>query len=288
MLPTAIIGAGRAAADYGPQPGDIVGVGGDTPQFALQFAPTATTLGDAGFNAAGAVQPAGHVQRHCGRQRPGAYTQQCHDRRHRRPPSTRPTCCGPAPSRCSGSRAAVPPSPRSLADTGCHRDDQLHLQCQPADGRAAGPGGDQRLGFLHVVQIGTDSVRSRRTAPHERPGRLVDYGAALHLHGHGHQVEPACPGNSGGSADTIIPLIPPSSSSIYKTLIADLTTANGGTAPTLSTSVKTVEQNDPTVITGASTPADAIVPFSAARLNLWNDGYFHNPERLCSRAVGTA
>jgi len=85
------------------------------------------------------------------------------------------------------------------------------------------------------------------------------------------------PGNSAGSTDTIIPLIPPSGSSIYKTFIADLTTAHGGTAPVLSASVKTVEQNDPTAITGATTPADAIVPFSAARLALWNDGYFHNP-----------
>jgi hypothetical protein len=72
-------------------------------------------------------------------------------------------------------------------------------------------------------------------------------------------------------------LIPPSGSSIYKTFIADLTTANGGTAPTLGSDVKTVEQNDPTAITGASSPANAIVPFSAARLALWNDGYFHNP-----------
>ena len=41
--------------------------------------------------------------------------------------------------------------------------------------------------------------------------------------------------------------------------------------------MKTVEQNDPTAITGRATPADAIVPFSVARLALWNNGYFHNP-----------
>ena len=32
-----VIGAGQAFADYAPQPGDVVAVGGDTPQFALQF-----------------------------------------------------------------------------------------------------------------------------------------------------------------------------------------------------------------------------------------------------------
>ena len=73
-----------------------------------------------------------------------------------------------------------------------------------------------------------------------------------------------------------MPEIPPSGSSIYKTFIADLTTANGGTAPTLAGDVKTVEQNDPTTVTGSSSPANAIVPFSSGRLNLFNNGYFKN------------
>ncbi len=59
--------------------------------------------------------------------------------------------------------------------------------------------------------------------------------------------------------------------------MADLKSANGGTAVSLGSDVKTVEQNDPTAITGAATPADAIVPFSQARFNLWADGYFHDP-----------
>ena len=33
-----IIGAGSAFADYAPQPGDVVGIGGDTPQYAVDFA----------------------------------------------------------------------------------------------------------------------------------------------------------------------------------------------------------------------------------------------------------
>jgi hypothetical protein len=81
------------------------------------------------------------------------------------------------------------------------------------------------------------------------------------------------PGNAGGSTDPIVPLLPPSSSTVYKTLIADLTTANGGTAPTLATGIKTVEQNDPSVLTSP----DAIIPFSKARLNLYASGYFHDP-----------
>jgi hypothetical protein len=85
------------------------------------------------------------------------------------------------------------------------------------------------------------------------------------------------PGNSGGSSATIIPAIPPSSSAIYKALLADLKTANGNVTPTLANSVVTVEQNDPGAITSSSSPANTLVPFSSARLGLWNSGYFHNP-----------
>src|SRR5271155_3239523 len=49
-----LVAAAPAWADYAPQPGDIVGVGGDTPQYALQFGADGDYLGDAGFNAAGA------------------------------------------------------------------------------------------------------------------------------------------------------------------------------------------------------------------------------------------
>src|ERR1035441_7059476 len=49
-----LAGGARAWADYGPQPGDVVGVGGDTPQYALQFVADGDYNGDAGFNSAGA------------------------------------------------------------------------------------------------------------------------------------------------------------------------------------------------------------------------------------------
>ena len=85
----------------------------------------------------------------------------------------------------------------------------------------------------------------------------------------------------GGSPSgaTIIPEIPPSSSSIYSKFVAALVAANSNFSVDASV-VKTVEQNDPTAITGASSPADAIVPFSQARLNLGNDGYFYSPNTV--------
>jgi hypothetical protein len=50
-----MVGGGMASADYAPQPGDVVGVGGDTPQYALEFGADGDTQGDAGFNATGDV-----------------------------------------------------------------------------------------------------------------------------------------------------------------------------------------------------------------------------------------
>jgi hypothetical protein len=97
----------------------------------------------------------------------------------------------------------------------------------------------------------------------------------------------------GASANTIIPAIPQSGSGTRSTFLNDLAAANGGVAITLGSCVITVEENDPTGITGNATPADVIVPFSGSRLNLWNGisgnpalspsagaGYFHAPSTV--------
>ena len=131
--------------------------------------------------------------------------------------------------------------------------------------------------YKRQVEIGTDSVQIAADSAATNAPAGLSAAELLGIYTGTYTTWNQLPGNSGGSSATIIPLIPPSGSSIYKTFVADLKTANGNVAPTLSASVKTVEQNDPTAITGASSPANAIVPFSAARLALWNDGYFHNP-----------
>jgi hypothetical protein len=131
--------------------------------------------------------------------------------------------------------------------------------------------------YLHVVEIGTDSVQIATNSVTNAPAGL-SAADLLNIYTGVYTKWNQIPGNSAGSSATIIPLIPQSTSSIYKTLVADLKTANGGTAPVLSAAVQTVEQNDPTAITSLGTSApNAIVPFSSARLALWNDGYFHNP-----------
>jgi ABC-type phosphate transport system substrate-binding protein len=103
----------------------------------------------------------------------------------------------------------------------------------------------------------------------------------------------------GGSASTnnIIPLIPQAGSGTRSTFLTDVL---GSSSATPGSCVQTVEENDPTSIAtaaqppnvggvgvtspvnGTLDPADAIVPFSAGRLALYNGvsgnpGYFHAP-----------
>ena len=109
-------------------------------------------------------------------------------------------------------------------------------------------------GYLHVVEIGTDSVQIAADSAGTNAPAGLSAAELLGIYTGTYTTWNQLPGNSGGSSAAIIPLIPPSGSSIYKTFLADLKTANGNVTPTLSASVKTVEQNDPTAITGAFEP----------------------------------
>ena len=80
------------------------------------------------------------------------------------------------------------------------------------------------------------------------------------------------------SSETIDPLLPQVGSGTRNTFVADLTAANGGVSVVFGSNVnQAIEENDPTAITNDPHPVDALAPFSGARLNLWNAGYFHNP-----------
>jgi ABC-type phosphate transport system substrate-binding protein len=272
-----LVGTGHAAfADYAPQPGDIVGIGGDTPQYALDFLANGDYNGDAGFNSSGAYNRLVPFDATADGNGRSAYTN-----------SVTTGVPSVALNPTDVLRAGTVPVQRNqssgagitalLADTANPEvinyvaSASLPTAAQQATAFSNG------WGYLHVVEIGTDTVdiAADLTATDAPSG--LSAAELLGIYTGTYTTWNQLPGNSAGSTNTIVPLIPPSGSSIYKTFIADLTTANGGTAPTLSSAVKTVEQNDPTAITGNAHPADAIVPFSAGRLALWNDGYFHNP-----------
>jgi ABC-type phosphate transport system substrate-binding protein len=272
-LPLAL-SAAPVFADYAPQPGDIVGVGGDTPQYAAQFVSDGDYSGDAGFNAAGAYNRLVTFNATADANGRSAYA---NGSTEAAPIPLNPTDvlrAGQFPvQRVQSSGAAIT---ALLADTKSPETiDFVFSASEPtlAQQTAAGNLG---WGFLHVVQIGKDSVNIVADNTTNAPAGL-SIAELLGIYTGVYTTWNALPDNGGGSTDTIVPLLPPSGSSVYKTFLADLKTANGNVTPTLSASVVTVEQNDPTSITSNANSADAIVPFSQARLNLWSDGYFHNP-----------
>ncbi len=272
-----VLGAGQAFGDYAPQPGDVVGVGGDTPQYALEFGADGDTLGDAGFNAAGAFNRLVTFNATPDANGRSAYTNSAYGRSLASTPlnPTDVLRAGTYPvQRIQSSGAGIS---ALLADTNSPETINFVFSASlptPANQTLAGNNG---WGYLHVVEIGPDSLQIAVDSTAANAPAGLSAADLLSIYNGSITKWNQLPGNASGSSDTIVPLIPPSGSSVYKTFIADLTTANGGTAPSLSASVKTVEQNDPTAITQSASSADAIVPFSAARLNLWNTGYFHNP-----------
>lgn len=263
-----------AAADYSPGPNDIVGVGGDTPQYDLAFGADGDALGDPGFNSSNNVNRLvtfNAVADANGRQ---AYGQGSTESA---PVPLNPTVvlrAGTSPvQRIQSSGAAIT---ALLADT--HTPETINFVFSASKPTAAQQAQAQTngWGYLHVVQIAKDSVEIAAAKTTNAPAGL-SIKELLSIYTGQVTKWNQLPGNTAGSSDSILPLLPPSSSSITKTFLADLKTANGGTAPTLAASVKTVEQNDPGALTGASSPSDAIVPFSSARLDLFESGYFHDP-----------
>ena len=271
-----VLSSGTASADYAPQAGDVVGVGGDTPQYAVAFAADGNVTGSPGFNGSGNknrfvafnTTPDGNGR--------SAYTNNVTTGSNStllNPTHTLRAGTDPV-LRVSSSGAAVS---ALLADQNSPEVINYVASSSLPTAAQQTQAGNQGWNYLHVVEIGTDSVQIAVNGSSTDAPSGLSAAELLNIYTGVDTKWNQLPGNSGGSGNTIVPLIPPTSSAIYKTFLADLTTANGGTTPTLSTSVKTVEQNDPSVITTNTSAADALVPFSAARLSLWNNGYFYNP-----------
>lgn len=264
-----VIGAGQAFADYAPQPNDVVGVGGDTPQYAVDFLINGDTSGHLGFDESTGVN----------RVVPFDATADGNGRQ----------------SYANGSTAA---SPLQLSPTDVLRAGDNPVQRVPSSGAAllaleadtATPetinyvasasvpaNGNGVPGGLDYTKFGTDAIKiAVNSAATNAPAGLSALDLANIYDGTWTTWGQVNTNGVTSSGDTIIPEIPPSTSSIYSKFIAALAAAKAGFSVDAAV-VKTVEQNDPTTITGASTPADAIVPFSQARLNLWNAHYFYSP-----------
>ena len=263
---------GTAYADYGPSSTDVVSVSGATPQYAADFVANGDTQGDAGYNAAGNTNRYVNFDATADGNGRDAYA---NGSTLASPLSLNPTVvyrAGTSPVQRLQSSGADYTA--LLSDTGATEQINFAVVASLPTAAQQTQALNNGWGFLHVVQLGTDPEVIVTPNTSNAPAGLSAAELVNIYNGtytHWNQI----PGNSGGSTDAIIPLIPPSSSAIYKTLIADLKTANGGTAITLGSNVKTVEQNDPGAVTTAG--PDAIAPFAQSRLNLYAEGYFDNP-----------
>jgi ABC-type phosphate transport system substrate-binding protein len=266
------LGGSPANADYAPSSTDVVGIGGDTPQYDLDFLANGDVGGNLGVNAANNVNKLISFDATADGNGRQAYLNG----------STlgTPTPLNPTIVLRAGTYPVQRPQSTTagynaiIADTG-HKIDFIRTGRLPKASEQAGvPGG------LRVVQLGTESLEIAVADVTNAPATLSTadlLGIYKGTYTHWNEI----PGNSGGSTDAIIPLIPPSTSVINTTLLADLKAANGGTTVSLASNVAIVEQNDPAAITGLGVQAkNALTPFSAARLDLYDTSYFHTPNTV--------
>jgi hypothetical protein len=306
-----------AQADYAPGPNDIVGVGSDTLQYLMDFVDDGDPEGDAGFNSAGGSYKVISMDATADSNARAAYLNNSSDSSLLPLDPTDVLRAGTYPiQRINGSGAGIN---ALIAGQGTSGNsalpfiDFVRMSSQPTSAE----GGDF-TGGLEVVKIASEDLAMAKDATSNAvalsPEQLVKIYQA--------NISTGCPtwsqfGVTGtGATDWVAPLIPQSGSGTRSTFLADLASlGNGGTAITLGTCVTTVEENDPTGITGFVTPTgwggtigagvadsqDAIDPFSDSRLNLWNGvsgdptlapssgvGYFHPPANVYGQTPNNA
>jgi ABC-type phosphate transport system substrate-binding protein len=264
--------ASPAYADYGPSSTDIVGVGSDTVQNIANFVADGDQLGDFGYNASDNGDKLVSFDA----------TPDANDRAGYLNGSTNtllkpltPTIVlreGTSPiQRPNGSGAGITAFNK---DTGTPelinyvRASRLPTAAEQSTAASHG------WGFLHVVQVSTDPLEIAAATTTNVPAAGLSGQELVSIYTCNITTWNNLPGNSAGSTATIVPVEPQAGSGTLSTFLADLKTANGGTAPTIGNCVQTVEENDPLSIAGNP---NAIGPFSLSRLKLYQSGYFKDP-----------
>ena len=301
--------APTARADYAPGPNDVVGDGSDTLQYLLDFGADGDPSGDAGYNSVG--NPYKLVSMDATADSNARYSW-ANGSTLNNPLPLNPTAvyrAGTYPQqRINGSGAGIN---ALLADTSASDPyiDFARMSSNPTTQQGATAVSNGWQGLQDFV-VGVEHLREAAATPTTNapaglsPQELVQIYQANQPNCVKWNQLSGAPG--GASTDAIIPIIPQSGSGTRSTFLADLANeGNGGTAIVLGSCVSIGEENDPVAITslastttdpngGTCSPncsADAIEPFSGARLNLWagksgntsfgpnpsGGGYIHDP-----------
>jgi ABC-type phosphate transport system substrate-binding protein len=288
-------------ADYAPIGGatfgDVVGDGSDTLQFIVDFGADGDVSGDSGYNDAGNLYKLVSMDATADS---NARFSWANGSTLANPLALDPTAVyrgGTFPvQRINGSGAGIN---ALLADTS-PSDPYINFARMSSNPTAAEGATAQANGWqgLQDFVLGHEDLRAAADLTTNAPAGLTTTQLAA-IYECTDTTWASLGSTGANAADHIIPIIPQSGSGTRNTFLADI----GITAAQLGSCVSIGEENDPTAITsltgttnpngGTCTPAcsaDAIEPFSGARLNLYSglsgntafgsnpgSGYFHDP-----------
>jgi ABC-type phosphate transport system substrate-binding protein len=293
-----VVLAGSTKANYAPAPynstsgqGDVVCVGSDTVQYVGDFMADGDSHAHAGFNASKPTFKFVNIDATADANARLAYGQ---TQTVAAPALLDPSIilrAGSSPSqRPNGSGAGLKALMADVTTTAdekinCARSSSFPGSVTISPGVNAFQAAiNNGWGGLHVVRAAKDPLEMMTNATTNAPAGLsVTQTAGIY------NITPSfvhwgdLPGYAGPCPTcAIVPLLPQAGSGTRNTFLADLLAAMPGFICCAPSVQQTVEENDPTAITGNADPMNAIVAFSGGRLNLWNSGYFHNPHTAYS------
>jgi ABC-type phosphate transport system substrate-binding protein len=294
-------GGTAAHADIAPGTGDIVGVGSDTLQYMLDFGADGDFNGNGGYNVGKSQRIFSFDATPDANARAGYLNGSS---------STALKALNPSIVLRAGAQPRERPNGSGAGITALSFDTAGSINfarsSSPLSGAqvtaATGTGG---VGDLHEVRLAHDSIN---IATASTGGGSVTHAVPLSTDQLKHIY--ACDtgftnwndtGIGGTSTDAIIPVLPQAGSGTRKTFLGDIgdLDANGNEiSGALGACVKIYEENDPYALylandgtqvsdpyaTAAVANPDAIEPMSAGRLNLYNSGYFYNPNVAIGKA----
>ncbi|WP_157417472.1 hypothetical protein [Nocardioides sp. Iso805N] len=263
-------GQGSATADIAPQAQDVVGVGSDVIQNSVDFLADGSPTGLPGFNSAGNVNRLFNFDASADANGRNAFTD---------PGLGASAALNPSVVLRAGTSPVLRPNGGGAGITALEKDTAgaIDFARSPNLPKAA----DQTAATnalstkLYTIQFADDkqyiATASTTNAPTAGLNPVQLAGIYCSNAANNYTTWDQVGGTGSG---TIVAERPQDSAGVLKQFQAVLQTGNGGTACTWKTSVKAVQQNDPSTVAGNP---DAIVPFPQSRYKLLQQNYFPDP-----------
>ncbi|WGL51830.1 hypothetical protein P5P86_17975 [Nocardioides sp. BP30] len=263
-------GQGSASADIAPQAQDVVGVGSDVIQNSVDFLADGSPSGLPGFNSAGNVNRLFNFDASADANGRNAFTD---------PSLGTSVALNPSVVLRAGTSPVLRPNGGGAGITALEKDTAgaIDFARSPNLPKAA----DQttatsNLGSkLYTIQFADDKQYIATAATTNAPAVGLTPAQLAGIYCSNAANDYTTWDQVGGTGtSTIVAERPQDSAGVLKQFQAVLQAGNGNTACTWKTSVKAVQQNDPSTVAGNP---DAIVPFPQSRYKLLQQNYFPDP-----------